>query len=253
MTATDESRVFCEGLWGARCQQVRVRTRLLTLHNSRTWSTEQRRGSDAAGGPPLPAVPLSPPSSRAYRHPAPPAPRASYRAPPVASQLPRASVAYSMRLSYPSTIIWIYCTSALLPTSSSRICGFAKSSTNINGLYCKVHRETISFVRSALEFVCLAVAPTCTAHGSVMIWCWWEWIMSVNTYVYLCYCKASVNIVLIHVIIAGFPWCVVETRTCDMAHSWRPRTLRRVFAFQRYRKDSPRFTFDDHPSTPIIM
>lgn len=97
-----------------------------------------------------------------------------HRAPPVASQLPRAFVAYSMRLCYPSTIIWIYCTYALLPTSSSRICGFAKSSTNINGLYCKVHRETISFVRSALEFVCLAVPPTCSAHGFVIIWCWWE-------------------------------------------------------------------------------
>lgn len=165
---------------------MRVRTRLLTLHNSRTWSTALRRGSDAAGPPsrhsPSP-LPL-PARTGAWR-----SSSAPHRAPPVASQLPRASVAYSMRLSYPSTIIWIYFTYALLPTSSSRICGFAKSSTNINGLYCKVHRETISFVRSALEFVRLVVPPNCSAHGFVMIWCWWDWVTSVNTYI----CRAIVK------------------------------------------------------------
>lgn len=140
---------FCEGPWGAECLQVRVRTRLLTLHNSRTWSTALRRGSDAADPPSrhCPSTLLHPARTGARRP-----SFAPHRAPPVASQLPRAFVAYSMRLCYPSTIIWIYCTYALLPTSSSCICGFAKSSTNINGLYCKVHQETISFVRSALEF-----------------------------------------------------------------------------------------------------
>lgn len=81
-----------------------------------------------------------------------PSPRAAPGAASVASQLSRASVAYFMRPRHPSTVIWIYTTYALLSTSSSRICGFSKSSKSINGLYCKVLQGT-SFVRSALEFL----------------------------------------------------------------------------------------------------
>lgn len=73
--------------------------------------------------------------------------------PPVAPQLPSVSVVSSMRLRYSSDIIWIYIIFALLLIFSSHICGFVKSPTSINGLYCKVSSETSRFVRSVMEFL----------------------------------------------------------------------------------------------------
>lgn len=46
-----------------------------------------------------------------------------------------------------------------------------------------------------------------------------------------CYCKASVNIVLIRVIFPGFPRFLLKTRSRDMAHSWRPRYTMAGFRF----------------------
>lgn len=200
--------------------------------------------------PPGPLAGTPPLTSLTPRVPAPGAPRLPpHRSPPVASQLPRAFVAYSMRLCYPSTIIWIYCTYALLPTSSSRICGFAKSLTNINGLYCKVHRETISFVRSALEFVCLAdVFGTWLRNDMVLVG-----MNYVSIYMYMCYCKASVNIVPIHVVFPGYPRFLVETRSRDMAHSWRPRYIMAGFRFSTVSYEFYTFYFRRHRSTLIIM
>lgn len=90
---------------------------------------------------------------RAVQTPAAGAPPPGPAARTVAPQLPRAFVAYSMRHRSTSDIIWIYIIFALSSTFTSHICGFAKSPTSINGLYCKVPLETIRFVRSAMEFL----------------------------------------------------------------------------------------------------
>lgn len=142
-----------------------VRTRLLTLHNSRRAPTSEletwfRR-----------RLPLPPHAAR--RHAEFPPRHHTRRRALVAPQLPRASVAYSMRPRYSSTVIWIYSKSAFLSTSSSLICGSAKSLTNINGLYCKVPQETKSFfkVRIGISNMASRGAPTCSAHGFIIIWC----------------------------------------------------------------------------------
>ncbi|CAG4933663.1 unnamed protein product [Colias eurytheme] len=87
-----------------------------------------------------------------------PVPRASAARLPVAPQLPRAIVAYLMRHRNPPNIIWIYPKYALSSTFSLHICGFVKSPTNINGLYCKVTPNKLTFVRSAMEFYTMANA-----------------------------------------------------------------------------------------------
>lgn len=114
-------------------------------------SYHKTRGLDAAGSPRALRYPRPAPSSRP-RHP-PRRPRPSRLQPPVAPQLPSVSVASSMRLRYSSDIIWIYIIFALLLIFSSHICGFVKSPTSINGLYCKVSSETSRFVRSVMEFL----------------------------------------------------------------------------------------------------
>lgn len=71
---------------------------------------------------------------------------------PVGPQLSRAPVARLMRrCSHNIVIIWIYITSAPSSTFTSVICGFAKSPTSINGLYCKSHPVWDRFVSSAME------------------------------------------------------------------------------------------------------
>lgn len=110
--------------------------------------TQKTRGLDAAGSPRAPRY--SQPAVRTLLSPSAPSSRLQ---PPVAPQLPFVSVASSMRLRYSSDIIWIYIIFALLLIFSSHICGFVKSPTSINGLYCKVSSETSRFVRSVMEFL----------------------------------------------------------------------------------------------------
>lgn len=135
---TSNSYELCSKSVDVFCRYC-IRACSMTLHNSRfaciivAW----RRGSDAAGVP-----------SRFDA----PAPRGT-TAPPVAPQLSRASVACLVRLCYPSTVIWIYTTPALLSKSISHICGYAKFPTNVNGLFCRVKTGNKSFIRSALEFL----------------------------------------------------------------------------------------------------